>query len=418
MPVNHKDSLRTAFAINIAKLTLLAALAPPVIAGIAERASMLGEGLDTAAIVATTVSLGSLSAVAGALLLGFLADTGSASSRSRWLWITAATLVGTAGLIVLSASDSRMTLTVGWMLAQVGYSGAMAVLRVVLADALPEHRRRGAVVVVLGSYGGLVIPFVLLLLFPTRIWETTFGLAVLSLAVPLLMITFFSKRTAKISRIVEEETEPEGRTQTVLLPRAWLLVIQFVANVVVTVFLSYHPLELAQRNGLEVPVQATVVIVACAVIGILLSTGVLIWKPALLSRSSRLIALAGVVLGGSLLLRATVESFWLIAFAAPLSGVAVGINSSALFAAALDHARAKHGGKLMGIYSAAGAAGQIVGPMIALGILYVLNSFGLKTGYSALFMVLAVLPLAWAVLIATAKPGHQQDQLLTNRSSV
>ena len=191
--------------------------------------------------------------------------------------------------------------------------------------------------------------------------------------------------------------------QSTSLSRTWLLVIQFAANVIVTVFLSYHALELAQRAGAGVPVQSTVIIVACAVIGILLSTGTLIWKPELLAHSSRMIAVAGIVLGGSLALRATVESFWLISFAGLLSGAAVGLNSSALFATALDHARTKHGGKLMGIYSAAGAAGQVVGPMIALGILYVLTSFGLETGYRALFFVLALLPLGWAMVITRTR---------------
>lgn len=394
-------SLRTAIAVNIAKLTLLAALAPPVIAGIAQRSSKLGEGLDTAAIVATTVSLGSVGAIIGALLLGFLADTGSASARARWAWISVATAVGTAGLGMLSTSESRATLTVGWMFAQVGYSGAMAVLRVVLADALPEHRRRGAVIVVLGSYGGLVLPLVMLLLFPTRIWETTFGLALLSLVVPLVMVTFFTRQRIRNAGRAEDDGETGHVVQSSSpISRTWLLVIHFAANLVVTIFLSYHPLELAERAGSEVRVQATVAIVTCAVIGILLSTGVLLWKPALLANSAGMIAFAGALLGTSLVLRAAVESFWLVAFTAFLSGVAVGLNSSALFAAALEQARKKHGGKLMGAYSAAGATGQVIGPMLALGILYLLTHeqgvFEVGTEFKALFMVLALLPFGWA----------------------
>src|SRR5690625_3655054 len=229
MTLNRSASLWTAVSVNVAKLTLLAALAPPVIAGIAQRASVLGDGFDTAAIVATTVSAGSASAIAGALLLGFLADTGSASVRSRWAWTTVATFIGTAGLILLSVSDSRATLIVGWMLAQAGYSGAMTVLRVILADALPEHRRRGAAIVVLGSYGGLVLPLVMLLLFPSRLWETTFGLAVLSLAVPVVMVTLLRKLT-RVPCESDKETEPQHRSQSALLSPPCILAIQFAAN--------------------------------------------------------------------------------------------------------------------------------------------------------------------------------------------
>src|SRR5699024_10233719 len=126
------------------------------------------------AITATTVSIGSLCAIAGALGLGALADVGARTVPSRWWWTLLGTGVGTVGLITLATGEARIALTLGWAAAQLGYSGAMAVLRVILAAALPTQRRRGAVVAILGGYGGMVIPLAILINAPGSVWETTF----------------------------------------------------------------------------------------------------------------------------------------------------------------------------------------------------------------------------------------------------
>lgn len=399
--------MRTVFTVNLGKFVLLAALTPPVIAGIAHRATLLGEGFDTAAIVATTASLGSLSAVIGALLAGFLADVSSAQRMSRWGWTALGATVGSVGLVVLSTGGTRTLLTLGWVLAQFGYSGAMAMLRVLLADALPQHRRRGAAISVLGSYAVLLVPISFLILFPTRIWETTFGLALLGVAIPTVVFLILRKQPGTSARTAAEGLKDEPmREETALLPRVWVLVIQFAANIVMAVYLSYHPLELAQRAGTSIPIQSTIVVATCAVIGILLTTSVLMWKPALLTNSSRIIVIAGYMLAASFIVRVGFDPLEAVAFAALLSGAAVGLNSSALFASALDHARDKHGGKVMGMYSAAGAAGQVVGPILALGLLWMLPHPRLlaevAADYRMVFVAFAVLPFTWSTAVLLA----------------
>lgn len=408
MLLDQRASRRTTIAVNVAKFALLAALTPPVIVGIAQRASEIGVGVEVAGIVATTVSLGSLSAVVGALLLGALADARRASLYWRWGWVTISTVIGTGGLIVLSASTSLLSLTLGWLFAQFGYSGAMAVLRVILATALPEHRRRGAVIVVLGSYGGLALALALLLAFPHAIWQPTFGLALIGLTVPCAVMVFM--RGDRNERMGREDPASAARTgvATSAPSRRWLLTIQCAANIVVSIFITYHPLELAGREGsLEIPVTGSVVIIAAAVAGLLLTTGLLIWKPVLLTNSSSIIAIAGVMLGSSLMVRAVADSFLIITLAASMSGAAVGLNSSALFTAALEHARRRSGGTLMGVYSAAGALGQVFGPMIALALLFILSRDQIPLesdlGYRALFFIVGVAPLVWSAAI---KIGH------------
>lgn len=436
---DSQESRRTAVAVNIAKIALLAALAPPVIAGIAERASTFDEGTDVAALVAYTVSLGAISAVIGALGLGALADLGRGSITAKWGWVTVATAVGTTGLMLLALSPTQSTLIAGWVMAQLGYSGAMAVLRAILAHTLPTHRRRGAVVVVLGSYGGLFLPVVILLFLPDSIWVTTFVLAIASLLVPAVFLfqgasrksTMLIQRAGQQGRFTQEpdpvtgpqnnEAHPStadsadtGLTETpqTPLPRIWLLLIQCASNIVITVFLTYHPLELASRatDNADFPVRASVWVVAMALMGLVTSTSILLWKPKLLANSVRVVSLAGFIIAVSLVLRSLAESTPVIALAAILSGAAVGLNSSALFSAALDAARNRSGGKLMGLYSAAGALGQFVGPMIALAVLKATTDSRLfaadEAGYRTLFLFLAAIPLTWAIGCALKNHRH------------
>ena len=427
--VSQHVSKRIALAVNLAKLTLLAALAPPVIAGIAERASQLGEGIDTAALVALTASLGSLAAIAGALGFGTLADSKTPTLKSRWIWVVIATSVGSCGLVVLATGTSPLALVGGWVFAQLGYSGAMAVLRAILAFSAANHRRRGAVVVVLSGYAGVIIPLAMLLAFPQSLWHTTFGLAVLSLAVPFAFLLVTPKHELATSAPgAQDMDETEGHADAsgrgTPVPRGWLLAIQCATNVTITIFLSYHPLELAQRmtENTEFPVRASVMVVTAALVGLLIATSLLLRRPEALIESLQIIALAGGLLASSLVLRALTDSFVVIIGAGLLSGAAVGLTSSALFSSALDAARHHSGGRLMGAYSAAGALGQFVGPLIALGLL----NTGLnlvpsdEAGYRTVFLLLALLPLTWAggaIVWRRKQTKHKKSQTMPGKQS-
>ncbi len=418
-----QSSRRLAVLVNIAKIALLAALAPPVVIGIAQRAMQLGGGSDVSAIVAFTVSTGSIGAVLGALSLGFFADWRRPSVRSRWAWVACGASLGTAGLLVMASSSSAVSLVGGWFAAQFGYSGAMAVLRALLASALTQHRRRGAVVIVLGAYGGLLIPLGVLLVYPNAIWETTLGLAAASLAIPLLVLSGARPRVAESAGSPgapsrgRARTAP-ARTRSIAMPtrarrsvpRPALLLIQCASNVVVAAFLSYHPLDIAMRiDASGFPVSASIQILLGAVAGLVVTSGVLLRFPRVLAYSAPLIATAGAVLALSLVLRASSDSLLMIACAAFLSGAAVGLNNSALLGAALEAAPPQHHGRFLGAFSAAGALGQFIGPLIALGVLAVTAagpfvSFDDPGGFRTMFLCIAVVPVAWTIGILALLP--------------
>ncbi|MGO1538924.1 MAG: MFS transporter [Leucobacter sp.] len=397
-------SRRTTIAVNVAKALLLAALTPPIVAGIAQRATALGSGMDAAAVVTFTATAGALCAVIGAAGLGALSDLGRPTAFTRWGWVLLGTIVGTVGLIVLSFGDFPLALTVGWGAAQLGYSGAMAVLRVILASAVPSHRRRGAVAAVLAAYVGMLIPLLILLVLPGRLWETTFSLAALSLLVPIIFLVG--------ARSMPEHHDPDVEgTATEAAPdvpgsqrvsRTALLVVQAAANIVMAAFLSYHPLDLAERADADegFPVRASVWVLIAAVAGLMFASTLLMRRPELLANGQRVLVMGGGILSLSLIIRAVSEPLPLIALAAMLSGVAVGMNSSALLALALETGTPERRGKFIGMYSAAGALGQLVGPVVALGVLGVTASLAPGAGYRWVFLVLAAVPLLWATILA------------------
>ena len=408
---------------NLAKLLLLAALTPPAVAGIAHRATELGAGLDVAAIVAVTATIGSICAVIGALGLGALSDLHGSTLRTRWMWVFTGTGIGTVGLTVLSIGDSRFTLVAGWGVAQLGYSGAMAVLRVILATSLPRHRRRGAVVAVLGGYAGILIPLTVLLLLPGRIWETTFGLSALSLAVPMFFLIWTRRGLAQLSSPgVPATTAPEQLHRDVRptkqLSGVTLLAIQCAAHTVMAAFLSYHPLDLADRVAADVefPVRSSVWVLVAAIVGLIAASVTLLRHPQLLANGRRIILIGGTLLAVSLVMRAVCEPIPLVASAAILSGVAVGLNSSALLSMALETAPLRRAGRFIGAFSAAGALGQLIGPLAGLGILGITRMLEPDAGYGPLFFALALLPIVWVTLIATiTRPRASESVYGTTR---
>lgn len=422
MEITNRDSARLSIYVNAAKLTFLAALAPAVISGIAQKASALGD--DAATTVGLTMSTGSICAVIGALGLGSLADATQRTVRQQWQWVLCAVVLGGLGIYLAASSQARAVLLVGWGVAQLGFSGAIAITRTILARARASHRQRGAVASVLVSYGGLLVPVVLLVVFPERVWETALGLAVLSLLLPAVLLTrsplrplsqreddegYVKDSGPENSASLRETTshvrdEQPGSGRVSAVPRWAVLAVQFAANIVIAAFLAYQPLELAARNsqGEDFPVRASVLVVGAAIIGLVAGSVFLLWRPGVLSGGRSVLICAGAVLGASLIIRALSGSISLVLVAAALSGLAVGLVNSALFSAALEHAQFRRGGQFISLYSALGALGQFIGPMAALYLLSVVPDTGAASvseiaGYRNLFVLLAAVPIAWAI---------------------
>ncbi|MBP1326647.1 MFS family permease [Leucobacter exalbidus] len=401
-------SRNIAVFVNLAKFVQLAALTPPIVTGIAQRATQFGgaeqHALETAALVTTTATIGSICAIIGALSFGALSDMRLTRAHQRWYWVALGSAIGAAGLVTLSFAASVPQLIAGWSIAQLGFSGSMAVLRTILGSALTSQRRRGAVFLVLGGYGGMSLALVALMLMPSRIWETTLGFAALSLAIPFIFL-------ASVRRIVPPQEAPAAAPSApsiagpAQLSRGFVLLVQGMAGAVLAAFVTYHPLDVVERVGAtgDAATRLTVGVLIAAAIGLIAASIVLLVRPTLLANARRVLIFTGVSLAASLALRAVDLPIWAMLLTAALSGFAVGVNSSALLATALEHAPAQRSGRYIGTFSAVGVLGQLAGPILGLSALAVMEWSVGPSGSAPVRMVfawLAVLPLVWAIIAA------------------
>lgn len=388
--------------VNLAKFFLLAALVPPATVAIARRASEL-EGADAAAgWTAASIAVGSGSAIVGALLAGWAADLGTRSARSRWWVLFGGTALGVLALTWMSLSRSGGELAAGWGLAQAGLSGAIAVSRALLTHVPPIRRERNAVVMIAVSSVGLLVPIALLMLLPGSAWGTSICLALCAVAVAAIALVRTSPPAAVPDRPRPSASAPE--TDRAAAPRmSWgaVLVLGFSSQVALSAYLTYHPLDIVARLGLgwDQATQAGTLVLAVALLGLVGASVVMLIFPRVLRRTLPLLSIAGVLLVSGLILRAMTASLALLAIAGLLSGIAIGISSTLLFTAALALTTAERAGWRLGVYSAVTGIGQLIGPSLVLGAVIALRG---APDYSALFLLLALIPLNWIAVALTA----------------
>lgn len=404
-----------AIRVNLVKLLALSALVPPVAVGLAQRASVLSAPGADASAVAAAGTLGSACAVLGALALGRLADLRGALTRLRWWIVTAGSAVGLAGSLAMAFAVALWQLLAGWGLAQFGFSGAMAVLRAMLATASPVHRKRGATVMVLVSYLGAFLPLLLLFFLPSAVWQSTVALAALAFAAPLgvLLLGYRSADSpARRERPAphtgadpgsgagpDTATGPaEDRRNRIPWPA--LLAAHFAAHLALSAYLSFHALDIAERergSWSDAAVQTSVLTLVTALVGLLASAGALIARPKPLDRPRTLLIGAGLTLALSTGLRPFADALPALLALMLLSGAAVGANSAAVFSAVLAAAPAGRGGRRLGVYSALTPLGQLLGPLAGLAVI---EASAPETAYRNLFFaVAAVLLLGVAVVL-------------------
>lgn len=122
-----------AFGIYIASLT-------PVLMSLAVRVAAVSPG-------AKTTGLGVVIGVGGALSIITMPLSGALSdrTRTRWgkrrPWLVGGAVVSLLGLVVIGVAPSVAVITLGWCLAQVGFSATLAGFLALMPERLPENQR-------------------------------------------------------------------------------------------------------------------------------------------------------------------------------------------------------------------------------------------------------------------------------------
>lgn len=385
-----------ALQVNLVKLLVLAAAVPAATVGIAQRATEFAGHDGEATVVGVTGALGSLAAIIGAYALGRSADSWGASARSRWLVVLTAALISTAGTAWMAALGSIWELIASWVLVQFGTAGASAVLRTLLTHALPTQRRRGATAMIIFTYIGAGLPMVVLFLLPGQVWGSAVVFALLSVAAAAVALLRHRPDDHAEAAAQDTVTTPTANVQQIRVPWALLLCTQLGFHLVMASYLGYHALDIAARfspaegaQWEDATVRLSMLTLIAALLGLLASASFLLIRPTTMIRALPLLATSGALFTVTFSIRGLTDAVPVLILVVMLSGVAVGLNSTLLLAAALESGPKSTAGKRVGIYSAVTAVGQMLGPLLGLAIIRLFGE------YQYLYLAISAIPLIW-----------------------
>jgi MFS family permease len=130
----------------LAQFGLFTAIVAPIGYSLSVRVDQLAP--DNEEFLGFVVGAGSLALVFTGPILGVLSDRTRSRLGRRRPWLPATLAVGLVGFSTVALAPTVPVLTIGWMVAQIGFGSTLALLSNSMADRLPESQR--------GKVAGLV----------------------------------------------------------------------------------------------------------------------------------------------------------------------------------------------------------------------------------------------------------------------
>jgi MFS family permease len=125
----------------------LAATLAPVILTLQLKVAQL-TAVSPEIALSLVLGVGALAAIVANPVFGRLSDRTTSRWGMRRPWLVGGVLVALVGLLVVAVAPSIAVMTVGWVVAQLGFAANLSVLIALLADHVPLHQR--------GSVSGLL----------------------------------------------------------------------------------------------------------------------------------------------------------------------------------------------------------------------------------------------------------------------
>ncbi|GIF44782.1 MFS transporter [Actinoplanes xinjiangensis] len=345
-----------------------------------EQAARLAGDDGKEALLALVTAWGAAASMVANPLWGAVSDR---LGRRRPIFV-AGTLVGVAGLLVLSVADTTTLMVIGWVLVQVGLNGPLAALAAMIGDQVPE-RQRGTVGALFGV--AQIIGVILGTAVAVVAGSATPGYVAVAIAVPAL--------GAALLIINREQPVAAVRRGRIHWPGgqfAWAWVIRFLLNLVNALVLVYLLYYLSDEVGVD---DAATWVLIVTVVNVLFA-GVFGFAGGVLSdrweRRRVFVAAGAVILAVGTVLMALVPVVPVVLAASVLVGIGWGayiaVDMAVLTQVLPDpDTRAT----LLGVANVAGTLPQMLAPVLAAPIVTALG------GYRTLYLVtagFAVLALA------------------------
>jgi MFS family permease len=305
----------------------------------------------------------------------------------------AGTVIGVAGLIVLSMADTTTVMVTGWILVQAGLNGPLAALAAMIGDRVPESQR--------GTVGALfgvaqIIGVILGTAVAVVAGSTALGYLAVAVAVPALGASLLIINREQALRAPEKTKWrwPGGQF-------AWAWVIRFLLNLVNALVLVYLLYYLSDEVGVD---DAATWVLIVTVVNVLFA-GIFGFAGGVLSdrwEKRRVFVAAGaVVLAVGTVLMALVPVVPVVLVASVLVGVGWGAYI-AVDMAVLTHVLPdpETRATMLGVANVAGTLPQMLAPVLAAPIVTALG------GYRTLYLVTAGFALLALALLPRLRAIH------------
>ncbi|GIF05350.1 MFS transporter [Actinoplanes siamensis] len=341
-----------------------------------EQAARLAGADGKESLLALVTAIGAAASLVANPLWGAISDR----MGSRRPIFVAGTVIGVAGLLVLSAAGSRPVMIAGWALVQTGLNGPLAALAAMIGDRVPQ-RQRGTVGALFGvaQIAGVVLGTALAVVGPGATGYVAVAVAVPALGAALLLTHREPAHAAG---------RPRARWVRPGAQFAWAWLIRFLLNLVNALVLVYLFYYLSDQVGVA---DTATWVLLLTVVNVLFA-GVLGFAGGVLSdrweRRRIFVAAAAVILAAGTVLMALVPVAAVVIVASVLVGAGWGAYVAvdlAVLTQVLPDAGTR--ATMLGVANVAGTLPQLLAPVVAAPVVTRLG------GYPVLYLLTAAIAL-------------------------
>jgi MFS family permease len=345
-----------------------------------EQAARLAGEVGKESLLALVTAVGAGASLVANPLWGVLSDR----MGSRRPIFMAGTVIGVAGLLVLSAAGSTSMMIAGWVLVQVGLNGPLAALAAMIGDRVPE-RQRGTVGALFGV--AQIVGVVLGTALAVAVGQGAPGYIAVAVAVPALGVALMltHREPARITDRVAVQWSALLRPGAQF---AWAWLIRFLLNLVNALVLVYLFYYLSDQVGVT---DAATWVLVLTVVNVVFA-GIFGFAGGVLSdrweRRKVFVTAAAVILAAGTVLMALFPVVPVAIGASVLVGAGWGAYV-AVDMAVITHVLpdAETRATMLGVANIAGTLPQLLAPVVAAPIVTVLG------GYRALYLLTAAIAL-------------------------
>jgi MFS family permease len=255
---------RFLFGYAFAYFGAMAATLPPVILTLQLKVAELTT-VSPEIPLSVVLGVGALAAIVANPVFGRLSDRTTGRWGMRRPWLIGGVLVALLGLLVVAVAPSIPVMTVGWVVAQLGFAATMSVLIALLADHVPV-RQRGTVSGLLGF--AQAVATVVGIAVATALSSSTVAMFLVP-GLPMLVAVLALAVLLPDRRLDPADRPPLDLGELVrsyrLSPRrfpdfSWAWASRFALFMAISLVLSYQLFFLRARLGLDEAAAAQIVL--------------------------------------------------------------------------------------------------------------------------------------------------------------